>query len=509
MQPKTLELAPTEKVIEFRDVLMGYSAQKNSNYVKVFDNWVNRLALEYPLRMRKTPYTVTTERQKTTMNVLYPFQVYDVEQMVSYGYFLNRNKMGSGKTIEAIAACILLSAQSILIVCPKTLQTQWASKLTEWWPERTDDIKTYEFGYEPTRHDILIVNPEKIVSKKSAGKFDAFTWDVICVDEAHMIKNRDSKRTIAIKNIPAKHKYAMTGTPLLKSPDDLYSIFDFLNPEIAGTSYWRFTEYVCNIREDFYGRHITGLTHDEKHVAILKQILEHVSCYNEIEVGNGKEVIHVPLTMDAKQHKLYKQLLRVELENLPANITIPNGAVKATRLLQTTSCPKVFYDPAHSKDSDYSWGVKFEWTNELLESNPDLKIVVYSKYATVVNAFRDYLSDKRIGTCAYTGQQSLEVRNANKEAFIHNKNIRVLAGTIDALGTGVDGLQQVCHVCVFIDRDVRPTINEQCEDRLRRTGQPEKVLCYYLECEKSIDKHIEKLNAIRSDDLRKLMEDTV
>ena len=70
-------------------------------------------------------------------------------------------------------------------------------------------------------------------------------------------------------------------------------------------------------------------------------------------------------------------------------------------------------------------------------------------------------------------------------------------------------MQNVCHVCVFIDRDPRPTINEQCEARLHRKGQTEKVLCYYLECAKTVDKHMDKLNNVRSDDLRTLLEEDV
>ena len=100
--------------------------------------------------------------------------------------------------------------------------------------------------------------------------FDKFVWNVCAVDEAHMIKNRESKRTQAIKRIPAQHRYALTGTPVLKHPDDLYSIFEFLSPAIAGSSYWRFTEYFCNITEDFYGRHVSGLTKNKAKVDLTK-----------------------------------------------------------------------------------------------------------------------------------------------------------------------------------------------------------------------------------------------
>ena len=352
-----------------------------------------------------------------------------------------------------------------------------------------------------------MVNPEKLISKKSKGLFNKFVWDVLAIDEAHMIKNRDSQRSKAIKSIPAQHKYALTGTPVLKTPDDLYSIFEFLNPEIAGSSYWRFAEYVCHIVEDFYGRHVAGLTKNAKRVAVLQTILEHVRCYTDTSVGGKKEVMHVPLTMDKKQAKLYKQILKVELANLPENITIPNGAVRLARLLQTTSCPLVFNTQESETDSKLTAGVKFEYILEMLRNNPDLKVVVFSKYAQVISRLSTYLASNAIEVATYTGQLSDDTRQREEQRFIDFPKCRVLAGTIDALGTGVDGLQNACHVCVFIDRDTRPTINEQCEARLHRTGQKETVLCYYLECDKTVDKHIDKLNNVRAEDLKTLLRE--
>ena len=507
MQPKTLELANKERVIEHSELLMGYSEVKNSNYVKIFDNWVNRIVLGYPLRYREMVTPPCNLRQHETLNKLYEFQRRDATVMASRDFYLNRNKMGSGKTIEMIATCILLNAESVLICCPKTVQLQWATKFKEWWPERVTDVKIYEFGYRPQRGDILMVNPEKLISRKSSGMFDKFVWNVFAVDEAHMIKNRDSQRTKAVKRIPAQHKYALTGTPVLKNPDDLYSIFDFLSQDIAGTSYWRFTEYVCHVREDFYGRHPAGLTKNESKIAVLQTILKHVSCYTDTSCAGEKEVIHVPLIMEPKQIAMYKRIAKLELESLPQNVTIPNGAVRLTRLLQTTSCPRVFYDERYSKETEYTFGVKFEYILEMLRNNDDLKIVVFSKYATVVDQLNKYLDKYNTEVATYTGKQSDELRQSEKEYFIRNQKCRVLAGTIDALGTGVDGLQEVCHVCVFIDRDPRPTVNEQCECRLYRNGQKEKVLCYYLECANTVDKHMDKLNSVRSEDLRLLLEE--
>lgn len=482
-----------------RDNLMGYTQRKDaSGSIVVYDNWVNRIVLGYPVYPTPMPRFVSSVEQK-----LKDFQVEDTHNMAASSFYLNRNKMGSGKTIEFIASCMMCKANSILVVCPKPTIGQWIKKFKEWWPERADDVIAYDFKYEPTPGDILIVNPEKLISKKANGKFNKFVWDVLGVDEAHMIKNRDSKRTIAIKLIPAKRKYPLTGTPVLRNPDDLYSIFDFMSKSIAGGSYWRFTEYFCYIEEDFYGRHPRGLTRNKEHVKILQKILDSLSCYHDIEVAQGKEKIVVPLIMDSKQRTLYNKIRKILLAELPDTITIPNGAVLRTRLLQTTSCPAVFAD-----ESVAQWGIKFEWLLDFLQTDPEMKVVVFSNYEKVIAQLKVFLGENKIRCATYTGKQSAELNDANKQDFITNEHCQVLAGTIGAMGVGVDGLQDSgSYICVFIDRDTRPLINEQCEDRLHRDGQKRKVLCYYLECEKTADQKVAQINWGRTEDLRKLLSE--
>ena len=93
MLPKTLELATREKVISTNGMLMGYSEVKNSEYIKVFDNWVNRIILGYPLRFREVSTPPWNARQQETLNKLYDFQRDDAKLMASRDFLLNRNKM--------------------------------------------------------------------------------------------------------------------------------------------------------------------------------------------------------------------------------------------------------------------------------------------------------------------------------------------------------------------------------------------------------------------------------
>lgn len=486
--------------------ILNFTVIKDNKQVLIYDNWINRLVLGLPLSLKRESIAYYVDKRVT------PTQEKHIVDMLRRPFALNYNPMGSGKTIEFIQLAInvaLSSTDSVLVVCPVPVISQWVAQFKEWWPERADKVKAYTRKEDIHPGDIVITNYEKVASSNYNKPLMEMQWKLVGLDEGHLIKNRKAQRTVAVSKLKAEYRNVMTGTPVLRNPDDLYSIFNFLNPGMVGNSYWAFTEYFCNIEEDFYGRKITGLTKNQEHVEVLQKLLDEIGVYTPLQVAQGKRTITVPLQMDTKQSILYSKIRKLVLDELPDTLTIPNGAVLKTRLLQATSCPRVFICNKIMGVYDYPWGVKFGWIYNTLSIDPTMKIVVYSKFFRVIQQLRQYLAYKKIKSVAYTGNNSARANENSKQEFINNPEVRVIAGTIDALGTGIDGLQQVCRVCVFIDRDTRPTINAQAEDRLNRRGQKYEVLCYYLECDKTVDKNIHKVNFNRTEDVKKLLGEDI
>lgn len=462
--------------------------------VEPYDNYINRLVLgvkcnpEVPNRVNELAYS----------EGLYDYQIEDVLRMINCKGYLNRNKPGYGKTIETVMACRNLNAKSVLIVAPKSTLGQWEKAFKSWWPDRANDVVVIASPLRLEKDKIYLTNPERVVNTKTRNEFFKFRWDVLTVDEAHMIKNRDALRTKVLKGLCTDYRWALTGTPYLRNPDDLWSIFDFLNPQYAGGSYWNFVRYFCNVEQTFFGEEIKGLTKDPLRVKYLQDLLDLVSCYHPERITeHGKSKIMVELIMGKPQATAYKKVRTLVMNELPEDMTIPNGAVKVLRLMQLTSAPSIFYDRMY--------GVKFEWIQEFLENNPDEKIVVYSRFSEALTALAQYLRSKKIGCCMYTGKLSGADRDTQKQKFITDKNTRVMLGTIQAMGVGVDGLQQASHICVFLDKDFVPDINNQCEDRLNRIGQTQEVLCYYLDCRGTWDKHVTETNNLRISDIRRML----
>ena len=257
---------------------------------------------------------------------LYDYQTKDVDKVKdNFAGILNANKMGYGKTVEAIWLMEHWKCRRVLIVCPKTIVHQWAEAVRTWTDHDPEVLPDKIHGLS----QITIVNYDKLANgtfeRKGRYKFFhpgqylqqffTFQWDLIICDEVHRIKNRDAKVTRAIEKIPAKRRMGLSGTPILRRPDDLFSILHWLNPEYAGNSYWDFVFKYCEVERGSFGNVVKGLSKNPERQQALITLLEPFTIRNpDLVIGKGKRVIEVPLPMTPKQSKLYKDAKNLVLE---------------------------------------------------------------------------------------------------------------------------------------------------------------------------------------------------
>lgn len=476
-------------------LLLGW--RRREDWITVENNLINRavLGLDESIKTEYTQdYWLRKMRETGADSRLEEYQIVDVAKMCTVKHILNANPMGLGKTVETIRYLQLIDARSVLIVVPKIIRYQWVSQIKEWWGR---DAVVFENQRVIEPGKIWIINYDKLRNERILNKFQMFRWDVVVLDEAHKIKNRGSKQSQVVKCLPSDRRVALTGTPILSYADDLWSIFNFLDVEYSGVSYWTFVDFFCRKQSTPWGDKIVGLTEDPKKLELLEKLKSTVCIRNSsIEVACGKTRETVKLPMDNNQRALYKKEKQLLLDELPENCTIANGAVLSMRLRQTTSWPGLFLKGVP--------GPKFEWILELCKNSGDEKIVVFSVFEKTVGGLIDYLTENDIPAVSITGKNKPEVNEANKTAFI-SRDIKVLAGTIGAMGQGYDGLQNVSHTLIFIDREWSPEIMAQAEDRLHRMGQNSLVNVYYLECKGSFDQHVGRINQTKADDIRRAL----
>lgn len=476
---------------ELKKKLMGWRQKRGDPYLVCERNNINKHILGLWFQEGLCPGDLIWDVDPN--GKLRDYQRRDVVRMCNLKHCINANPMGLGKTVEMISVLAHEEAQSVLIVTPKIIRTQWADQISTWWGKQAI---VYEKG-DLVEENLYIVNYEKLRNEKTLLKFRKFVWDFLVLDEAHKIKNRTSKQTEAVKLIPSKRRVALTGTPITRYVDDLWSILNFLGPEYSGSSYWNFVDYFCQIEESPWGKKVVGTIQNIQRQQVLKSYLDRFMIrHDAIEVAHGKTSETIRLPMSKPQRELYRKEKQLLLDQLPENCTISNGAVLSIRLRQTTSWPGLFIEDEA--------GPKFEWLLNTCQDNPDEQLTVFTQFAKTADALSKYLFNNGIKTVSITGQNKPIDNEHSKERFVKG-SAQVLIGTIGAMGQGYDGLQLVSRIGIFLERDWSPEINKQAEERLHRMGQDHPVHIIYLECQGSFDQHVGRINVNKSEGIRQAL----
>lgn len=433
-------------------------------------------------------------------DMLYPTQIEDIIKMTRFKYLLNANKPGYGKTLEAIIYCKNLSIKRALIIAPKATHVQWKNAvlthLSTEIPENRIQIcpKSIDFDGNPL---YVIMNYEKFISKQWISQLKDFNFEIVIADEAHRLRNAKAKSTMAIKQIKSTYRLALTGTPIVNKPDNLWSLFQWINPKYFGNSYWNFVERFCEVAEDFWGKQIVGLTKNLRVADMLHRTLQIVTVRQDGKLLDTDLVTNnVYLEMGNKQAAVYKDVRLLQLEKLKLEgFTVANGMDKVTKLMQVTSNPEKFNLPDNPK---------FDWLFTFLEDNPELKVVAFSRFSETILALEDYMQVHKIKCAIYHGGIKNAEREAEKAKFISDQETRLLCATFGCMSEGVDGLQEVAHHIVCIDRLYNPEENNQAFGRLYRRLQKENVFVWFLMFKKTVDERLEDINNLKAEDIQKL-----
>jgi non-specific serine/threonine protein kinase len=429
---------------------------------------------------------------------LYPYQTRDIQSTLHLPHVLNANPMGYGKTVEALQWCRARGYKKILVLCPKSTRYQWQTAVWEWFDVEAEICLTPKTVAELVGADVVITNYEQLIVAGAPYKLWRGEWDCIIADEVHRVRNHKSKTSCALRLLKTKGRIGLTGTPIMNQPDDLWGIGLWLNAHYLGTSYWNFVNLYCQIDESYWGRKIVGATENAALKSVLKATLDRFWIRNPNNLfGKGTRIRNVPLEMYPAQATLYKQVKQLAIEALEkVGIMIPNAMTQLMDMQRLTTNPESF-------EAYTGKNIKFEWIQDLLSDNPEVKICVFSKFKRAIQALNKLLGDK--ACVSIHGDVSANKREEAKQNFISNPGIRVITGTIGAMSEGIDGLQAVCNTVIFLDRAWNPEENNQAIARVARMGQDKVVNVYMLDCIGTIDEHVDKINHMKLTDIKELI----
>lgn len=404
--------------------------------------------------------------------------------------------MGLGKTVQVLAYLETLRKKKkdahVLLVVPASLLGNWEKEAEKFAPKMPIAIL---HGKSAGKLDEEIENTDALpfMSITTYGmasrmkKLDSVVWDCLILDEAQAIKNPGTKQTKTLKKLKANMRIAMTGTPIENDLTNLWSLFDFLNKGLLGSSK-EFHDFCKQLDLNPEGymklRNMTGpfmlrrVKTDKKIISDLPDKVENVDY----------------VKLSKKQVVLYRKYVN-ELETRLEEATgmERKGLVLAalTKLKQICNHPDEYLG---QEAYDVKESGKFELLKSLCEtiSEKRERVLVFTQFKEITPYLDDFLAGVfgRKGFVLH-GRTPVKKRNAMVEQFQGEYYIPYMVISVKAGGTGLN-LTNANHV-VHFDRWWNPAVENQATDRAYRIGQNKKVIVHKLVCSGTIEERIDAM----------------
>lgn len=374
---------------------------------------------------------------------LRPYQWKGVQFLLRQNTCLLADEMGLGKTVQVVKALSLLIPQSkfgrALVIVPAALRINWEKEIDKWAPKlsvrklRGDSRERFANYNLPI--NVLIASYEQI-REDALSLSDMVDFDVVILDEAQKIKNINSKTSFAVQILRRDRSWAMTGTPIENSADDLFAIFRFVKSDLLNQAMSRVE--VHKLMKPYFMRRRKENVLPEMPPIILQDM---------------------PIELSPQQQKAYMDIWdnRYELIKREGR-RISSTAIFSliTRLKQICN-----YDIESGESS------KVETLKLIVDnlSGKSDKVIVFSQYVATLRWISRSL-EGLITHEIYHGQLAEDTRNMMITRFREEEGPRVLLMSLKAGGIGLN-LQEASSIVLF-DRWWNPAVEEQAINRAHR-----------------------------------------
>jgi len=356
------------------------------------------------------------------------------------------DEMGLGKTMQAITAIRLLvhhgQLRSVLLVCPKPLVTNWQREFARWAPELL--IETIEgspnrrqWFWRAGRGVVQIANYETVVRDRDQVCDANGSYDLVVLDESQRIKNLASITNEVVRSIPRRRSWALTGTPIENSIEDLRGIFEFVSPG----------QLVPKMKPQAAGKAVSDYVLRRTKDKVLADLPPKLFRDADVELSPEQ----------AESYRMAEEDGIVRLRQMKRELTIQHVFELILRLKQICN-----FDPTTGASS------KLERLEADLEecAASGRKAIVFSQWVETLSELRARLA--RFGPLEYHGQVPSRLRDDVITRFRDDPASHVLLATYGAGGVGLN-LQFASYVFLF-DRWWNPAVEDQAINRAHRIG---------------------------------------
>ncbi|KAK7332208.1 hypothetical protein VNO80_28956 [Phaseolus coccineus] len=411
------------------------------------------------------------------------------------------DEMGLGKTLQTISLLgYLHEFRGIkgphMVVAPKSTLGNWMNEIRRFCPV----LRAIKFLGNPDerrhikeellvagRFDVCVTSFEMAIKEKSVLR--RFSWRYIIIDEAHRIKNENSLLSKTMRLYSTNYRLLITGTPLQNNLHELWSLLNFLLPEIFSSAE-TFDEWF----------QISGENDQQEVVQQLHKVLRPFllrRLKSDVEKGlpPKKETI-LKVGMSQMQKQYYRALLQKDLEVVNAGGERKRLLNIAMQLRKCCNHPYLFQGaepgpPYTTGDHLITNAGKMVLLDKLLPKlkERDSRVLIFSQMTRLLDILEDYLMFRGYQYCRIDGNTGGDDRDASIDAFNKpgsEKFVFLLSTRAGGLGINL----ATADVVILYDSDWNPQVDLQAQDRAHRIGQKKEVQVFRFCTEYTIEEKV-------------------
>jgi SWI/SNF-related matrix-associated actin-dependent regulator of chromatin subfamily A-like protein 1 len=426
---------------------------------QVYDFWIPKVALIKDNKVKD----VVIDYEKYSHRPPLEHQKEAIKSLVENKKFILADDMGLGKTTSTIIAALETGAKKILIICPASLKINWQREIENYSDKPTSIIegKKWEDGtFVIINYDIIKnFHDEK---KKADSVLLKTKFDLVIIDEAHYIQNKQAQRTKLINDFVSNvdRLWLLTGTPITSRPINYFNLLNLIECPVA-KNWMAYVKRYCNGFQFQAGRrkiwNVSGASNleelrDRTAPLVLRRLKENV-----LDLPD-KIITPVYLRLKSKE---YEALMGEYYDWYDKN------GDSDSLTLQFTKLTKVRQVIAEEKVPS-----TIEICENIVEQGK--KVIVFTNFTKTLEMILEHFGKSAV---RLDGQMSQKERQLSVDRFQNDESVMVFVGNIKAAGVGIT--LTAGEAVVMNDLSFLPSDHSQAEDRSYRYGQKNNVLVYY------------------------------
>lgn len=390
-----------------------------------------------------------------------------LQQRKNHHGCLLADEMGLGKTLQVIAhLCCLGTNKHHLIIAPTSLIYNWQHEVLRFAPHLLPSLTLVSY-------DMLRIHLDDYIHR---------SFDTIVIDEAQIIKNRQTKKYQAISQLSCRHKIILTGTPIENSIDELWSHFMMLMPPLQSL-YHKLQRMGVPAAPEVY----VSLTSKLLKPFILRRVKQ--SVLTDLPERIEKTVY---IELSEPERTVYRQVHTAILQAFATGVSGRVNSIALEGLLRLRqACVSPNLLPQNISRSSHIYSTKLQTALDLILSfqSEHRQVLVFSQFVSALHEMEQLLLSANIRFVTLYGDT--RDRNTPVQSFQKDNTITVFLISLKAGGVGLN-LTSADRV-ILLDDWWNPAVEDQAMGRAHRIGQLSNVLVLRLVCKDTVEEKILQL----------------